>query len=145
MIFSNLQLQVTKDQLVALGQSLKKLRDQAQSPIIGIQISAIESQLLDLSFQVEEYSALIAGDFSIPEKFDLDELPDILIKARIACGMTQLDLAQTAGLTFNQIQQYEDSSYSGAPSSLVRILSNVLSVDVSSATANNEIDTTGSG
>ena len=47
-------------------------------------------------------------------------LPEMLIKARIARGMTQRDLAARIGLKEQQIQRYEATDYASA--SLSRIM-----------------------
>jgi len=44
----------------------------------------------------------------------LSELPGILIKARIARGLSQRDLAETLGLKEQQIQRYESEEYATA-------------------------------
>ena len=47
------------------------------------------------------------------------ELPTVLIKARIAQGLSQKDLAERLGLQEQQIQRYEATEYASA--SLTRI------------------------
>ena len=47
------------------------------------------------------------------------ELPSVLIKARIAQGLSQKDLAERLGLQEQQIQRYEATDYASA--SLTRI------------------------
>ncbi len=43
----------------------------------------------------------------------LEELPDALVEARIAAGLTQRQLAERLGLKPQQIQRYEATSYRG--------------------------------
>ena len=43
----------------------------------------------------------------------LEELPDALVQARIAAGLTQRQLAERLGLKPQQIQRYEATSYRG--------------------------------
>ena len=50
----------------------------------------------------------------------LDELPTGLIKARVASGLSQKELAAKLSLKEQQIQRYEANDYAGA--SLARIL-----------------------
>jgi len=42
-----------------------------------------------------------------------EELPDTLVRARIAAGLTQRQLAERLGLKPQQIQRYEATSYRG--------------------------------
>jgi HTH-type transcriptional regulator / antitoxin HigA len=79
-----------------------------------IQQAALEGQLADLQEEVAEYEALRSGATTIIESPSLAELPDALIKARIARGWTQADLARALGVAEQQIQRYEASRYNSA-------------------------------
>ena len=48
------------------------------------------------------------------------EVPSVLIKARIATGLSQRDLAERVGVKEQQIQRYEATDY--ATANLARIL-----------------------
>ena len=69
--------------------------------------------------EIEEYEHLRAGNVPVVEIESLDELPDGLIKARIASGLSQKDLAERLHLKEQQIQRYEADRYASA--SLQRI------------------------
>jgi len=78
------------------------------------QIDALRSQFEDLKAQIREYESLQkenAGTFKITS---LDELPKMLIRARIARGLTQKELANLLGLKEQQIQRYEATDYETA-------------------------------
>lgn len=79
----------------------------------------LRSQLADLRRELEEYEALRAGQHSVFELQSLDELPGALIRARIALGLSQKDLADRIGVQEQQVQRYEATDYVGA--SLQRI------------------------
>src|SRR5215471_2852389 len=79
----------------------------------------MESQLEELREELAEYEALRNGHIAVLELDSLDKLPEALIRARIAAGLTQKQLAQRLGLKEQQIQRYEAKRYAGA--SLQRI------------------------
>ena len=76
--------------------------------------SAIESQLRDLQRDVAEYETLRSGRQPVIEVDSFEEFPDALVRARIAGGLSQKDLAERLGLKEQQIQKYEATGYSGA-------------------------------
>ncbi|HZE51694.1 MAG TPA: XRE family transcriptional regulator [Bradyrhizobium sp.] len=77
------------------------------------QIDAIRGQLKSLLAEIEEYEKLRSGRVSSIELDSLADLPDGLIRARIAAGLTQKDLAGRLGMREQQIQRYEASRYEG--------------------------------
>src|SRR5689334_19578970 len=81
---------------------------------------ALRSQLDDLAAQIREYEDLSAGKVGVLELGSLADLPDALVRARIATGLTQKDLANRLGLKEQQIQRYEANDYQQA--SLARLL-----------------------
>lgn len=84
-----------------------------------IQIAGLQSQILDLSAELKEYEALRDGTTTVIEAHSLAGLADALIKARIARGWTQRQLAERLGVAEQQVQRYESSSYRTA--SLARL------------------------
>ena len=68
---------------------------------------------------MREYESRKAGKFPIDELSVVAELATVLIKARIAQGLSQKDLADRIGLKEQQIQRYEATDYASA--SLARI------------------------
>ena len=81
---------------------------------------ASNSRLLELKAEIHEYESLKAGKFDMNSLTVVATLPEKLIKARIARGMTQRDLAERIGLKEQQIQRYEATDYASA--SLSRIM-----------------------
>ena len=83
---------------------------------------ALQSQLDSLQAELNTYESLQNGQHSfILQSFA--ELPQTLIRARIASGITQKQLANRLGLQERQIHHYEATEYASA--NLQRIL-NVL-------------------
>src|SRR6202051_1752894 len=73
-------------------------------PIIhAAQKAALESQLHDLKRDVAEYEALRSGRQTVIEVESFEEFPDVLVRARIAGGLSQKDLAKRLGLKEQQI------------------------------------------
>ena len=56
------------------------------------------SQLAVLESELAEYDSLKAGNCELVEVQSLTELPETLIKARIAAGLSQRELANRLGL-----------------------------------------------
>ena len=89
-------------------------------PLIAkAQEEALNSQLSDLEGELIEYEALKAGGFDLSALGAVVEIPKLLIKARIANGLSQKELAERLGLKEQQIQRYEATEY--ATASLTRI------------------------
>lgn len=75
--------------------------------------------MADLRTELQEYESLKPGGRKIPELRSFQDLPNALIQARIASGMSQEDLARKLGLKPQQIQRYEATDYMAA--SLARV------------------------
>jgi ribosome-binding protein aMBF1 (putative translation factor) len=80
---------------------------------------AMERQLEELREELAEYEALRSGKISVLELESLTELPEALIRARVAVGLTQKGLADRLLLKEQQVQRYEATRYAGV--SLERI------------------------
>ena len=80
---------------------------------------ALASQLADLQEQLEAYDGLRSGvkDLALAS---LEDLPKVLIQARISAGLSQKDLAGKLGLKEQQVQRYEATLYGSA--SLTRLV-----------------------
>ena len=61
--------------------------------ILALQRASLVGQLADLDAQLQEYEQLRAGQLSATRVASLSELPDALVRARIAAGLSQRDLA----------------------------------------------------
>ena len=125
MIKNERQYRITKGQADRFSQTLLNLE---QSPpgvnsvhplIAKAQQDAVKSQLADLKSELREYESLKAGEFRLDQLNVVSVLPAVLIKARIAQGLSQKELAERIGLKEQQIQRYEATDYASA--SLARI------------------------
>lgn len=74
---------------------------------------AYDSQIGELHEQIAEYEALRLGRIAVLELDSLNQLPEALIRARAAAGLSQEALAVRLGLKKQQIQRYEAARYAG--------------------------------
>src|SRR5882762_8579604 len=119
MIKNDRQYRLTKSQARAFETALGELgtaavRSKTDQGLAEIQRKAIESQLEELSSEVLEYEALRSGRTKTFEAQSLDELPGLLVKARIARGMLHKDLASILKVKEQQVQRWEANNYAGA-------------------------------
>ena len=78
-----------------------------------------ESIIRQLEREISDYQALAQFPPQAIQYEGLRELSQALIKARIASGLTQAELAERLGIHENQIQKYEKTDYEQA--SLTRL------------------------
>jgi HTH-type transcriptional regulator / antitoxin HipB len=74
-----------------------------------LQLDALRGTLGDLEAELADYNSL--HDATLIEATGIAQLPTALIRARIACGLTQRQLAERVGLHEQAIQRYEASDY----------------------------------
>lgn len=134
MIKNERQLQITKEMIIKFEQAIDQLEhhpspsDPTDPEMRQVQLAALNSQLHDLRAEVVEYEALREGRVKRLKLDSFGELPHALIKARIAAGWTQRQLAERMGLKEQQIQRYEATDYESA--SFARIVEIVESLGV---------------
>ena len=125
MIKNERQYRITTAQAARFARSLESLEQRSGETeglhprIAQAQRDALRSQLGDLERELREYESLKAGGFELDGLSVFAELATFLIKARIAQGLSQKDLAERLGLKQQQIQRYEATDYASA--SLARI------------------------
>lgn len=124
MIKNERQYRITRAQADKFSKALAKLRQQSNTelhPMIAkAQEDALTSQLADLEDELREFESLKAGEFPMESLKAVAEVPIVLIKARIATGLSQRDLAERVGVKEQQIQRYEATDY--ATANLARIM-----------------------
>jgi ribosome-binding protein aMBF1 (putative translation factor) len=126
MIKNERQYRITRAQAEKFTQALHRATEgrTAESGVHPLlrktQEDAIRSQLDDLRAELAEYESLIARKAAVQRVKSLEDLPRALIRARIAHGLSQKELAQRLGMKEQQIQRYEATEYASA--SLARVL-----------------------
>ena len=139
MIKNERQYRITRAQVERFERTIKELRSRSQTesnvhPLIAkAQEDAVSSQLEDLKREMREYESLKTSEFPIDELEVVSGLASMLIKARIASGMSQRDLAERIGLKEQQIQRYEATDYASASLSRIREIVSGLSGKVDTA------------
>jgi Zn-dependent peptidase ImmA (M78 family)/transcriptional regulator with XRE-family HTH domain len=102
------------------GAGRMALSDGVHLDLLEAQNQGLKVQLKDLQVELREYEDLKAGRHLALEVDSLEALPEALVKARIASGMSQQDLAGKLGLKEQQIQRYEATNYASA--SMTRLI-----------------------
>lgn len=134
MIQNERQFKITQNQIETLNAALAEFESSsADAPdwIVKAQSEALNSQITELRSEVIEYELLKSGKNRYLECSNLVDLPISLIRARIASGLSQKELAESLGLSMQQIQRYESSDYSGASLSRLIEIANALGITIS--------------
>ncbi len=132
MILSDKQYNVSKTELAKLMAALSaaETREAAQNWLKQAEIDALKSQVAEIESELADYDLLKSGQIAF-SKTSLEDLPLMLIQARIAAGMSQTDLAKKLGMNPQQIQRYEASNYMGASLAKLTEVSRALGVKAS--------------
>jgi len=136
MIKNERQYRITKTQaekfalaLAQMGQTPEQAAE--MHPLLQrAQADALKSQLDSLRAEIAAYENLRSGKERTFISHSFDELPASLIKARIASGLSQKDLAERLGLKEQQVQKYEATDYTSASLERVRAVIQALGVTV---------------
>lgn len=135
MIKNERQYRITKAQAERFERTLEQIMsgddgDKDVHPLIAkAREDAIRSQLADLRTELREYEALKSGNFEPEQLGVVSGIPAMLIKARIARGMSQRDLAEKIGLKAQQIQRYEATDYASVSFSRIKEIVGGLSME----------------
>ena len=95
MITNERQYRITHSQVEKLRGAVdsfdvKEAAGRANSDVLAkAELAALQSELENLSQQIQEYETLKSGSVEILKASSLEELPSILIRARIARGLSQ--------------------------------------------------------
>jgi hypothetical protein len=120
MIKNEKQYKITKAWLrkfEAGKKKLAKLPESTEQPWLRqAQRGSINAQIEQFQEELAEYEGLKIGKVrvTLPSLDEIRELPTLLIKRRIANGWTQKQLAEKLDMHWQQVQQYEQTDYSGA-------------------------------
>jgi HTH-type transcriptional regulator / antitoxin HipB len=94
-----------------------------------------------LKEDIEEYEQFKSGKVRNFPIDSLQDLPLVMIKARIAVGMTQKELAEKIGVQEQQIQRYEANNYRTVGFDRLQEVMSALDVTVSKAVIANRLKT----
>lgn len=141
MIKNDRQYRVTQSEARRFEEALSRLRIEGEGrDWWDVEIAAIESQLDSLRAEINEYEDLRRAQPRTIVVDHLSDLPAGLIKARIATGLSQKELADRLGLKAQMVQRYEATDYSSASFSRLLEVAQALEVEV-----RNELTLSGAG
>lgn len=126
MIKNERQYRITKAQAAKFEAALESFSAQSADDkkthprLVKAQADALRSQLESLHAELREYEGTKAGEIPPPDLNYIAVVPQDLIRARIAAGLSQKDLAERLGMPEQQIQRYEAIEYESV--SLARIM-----------------------
>jgi HTH-type transcriptional regulator/antitoxin HigA len=136
MITNDRQYRIVKSQIENFQESLEMFSLDSEDTkdvhpkILEAEKRAVNYQLQQLLAEVKEYEDLKAGNIIITEVHNLKELPLVLIKSRIANGLTQSDLAQILGMKEQQIQKYEAEQYESVSLRTLLRIAEILKINI---------------
>ncbi len=136
MITNERQYKITRTEADKFSRALAEMAAHNTAPkgvhprLVQAEREALESQLADLRAQMAEYERLKAADMPVISISSFDELPEGLIRARIAAGLSQKALAQRLGLKEQQIQRYEAERYASASYQRLREITAAIGVRI---------------
>ena len=133
MITNEKQYKSTRLQITRFQEALAELdiAPAALPPVLAkVQRDALASQLEELREEVDLYDRLRAGQVTQFAAESLAALPDILIQARIARGLSQRELGDYLGLKEQQVQRYEAERYRSASLDRLVEVSDALGVQI---------------
>jgi ribosome-binding protein aMBF1 (putative translation factor) len=123
MITNEVQYRATRTHLSRFEEAIANLEGQTaavrEQKRRSLELGALRSQAADLKAELAEYELLRSGKLTRFEASSLADLAEALVKARIAKGWTQRQLADALGVAEQQIQRYEGTGYAAA--SLARL------------------------
>lgn len=129
MITNERQYRITKAQAARFREAVAQAEPEA--PDLDPRLrqamqEGLDSQLQTLQQELEDYDALRRGRPAVMELHSLTELPQALIRGRIAAGLSQRQLAERLGLREQQVQRYEATSYAGVSLERAQEVANAL-------------------
>lgn len=134
MITNERQFRITRAQAEKFRKALAEFsfedRSDVHPRLVQAERDALESQIADLDREIIEYESLRASDLSMISLDTFEGFADGLIKARIASGLSQKDLADRLDLKEQQIQRYEADRYSSASLQRLQDIANAIGVRI---------------
>jgi HTH-type transcriptional regulator / antitoxin HigA len=132
MITNEVQYRATKAHLERFEQAAANIESRSgkRTKLERLELDAIHSQADDLRAELADYDQLRNGRQSTFDAASLEELSTVLVKARIARGWTQRQLAEALGMAEQQIQRYEANDYRSTSLARLCDIANVLGITV---------------
>ena len=131
MILNGRQYNATKGQVTKLNETLKlskKNKGKIDERVYKAMIAGINSQIDDLKSELNDYKKL--QQVKTLNLSSLEDLPIIIIKARVAKGYTQQSFAEKLNLKPQQIQRYEATNYKSVSFKRIVEILKALNIDL---------------
>jgi DNA-binding XRE family transcriptional regulator len=136
MIANEREYRITKAAALRFAEALKNF-DKKSAPqpgahprLLQAEKEGMASQLATLRRELREYERLRSGRVRISLR-EIERLPQKLVRARIAAGLTQEALAEKLGLKRQQVQRYEASEYASASLATIRQIAQTIEAAMS--------------
>jgi transcriptional regulator with XRE-family HTH domain len=94
------------------------------------QRSAFLGQIEELTLKISEYEFLISERAGKVLVYDLTDIPDALIRARLVKKWSQEQLAEALGIPSRLVQEYEDEEYADVDTKVIFRIASILGLDV---------------
>jgi DNA-binding Xre family transcriptional regulator len=133
MIKNERQFKITKNQVRQFELILVQLTTEFQTSgdlKLKMQIDALETDVSKLNAEINEFERLKSGAVKVISANSFHDLPDVIIKARIARALTQKDLALKLGMKEQQIQRYETNNFASASFSILAKIVDALDITI---------------
>lgn len=121
MIENKRQYGITKNWVKKFQAALHEL-EQHQNQLHPIaykaQYASLDSQIATLRLELQNFEALQKSNETVLPS-ELEVIPERLVRARVASGLTQRQLAERLGMKEQQVQRYEATKYASASFSKV--------------------------
>lgn len=117
MIKNQIQASSVKTKLVELIEEREKIQNElekAHENKLALSLNALDSVIQELQAELDEYNNLVNGNFHFLKAKSLQDIPKVLIAARLAQKISQKQLAEYLGIKEQQVQRYEASDYETA-------------------------------
>lgn len=134
MIRNERQYRIVRSRLDRLRQLeadlLERPRPADDEVITELELKTVRGELQDMAAELADYEALREGRAEVGVPGTVGDLPRVLVRARIAAGLTQAELAERLGLHPQQIQRYEATDYESASLDRLRQVAEALDVQL---------------
>ena len=135
MIANERQYRITKAKLKEFENTLAELKalsipeDINEKLDLELDIGALSSQIEEFKEDLSEYDQLHQNTIDRLDLITFETLPQALVKARIARGLTQEKLAERLNVKPQQVQRDEATLYAGASFSKLLAVQKALNVE----------------
>ncbi len=136
-IKNNFQLAASRKWLAQFEKSLEGAKQNSRNihpRIHQAQVDGILSQINDLKREIDEYESLRDAQPGEVIVESLEDLPDALIRVRIARHFTQELLAEKLGVRPQQVQKWEAGAYQRASYASILKVARALGIEMEGTT-----------